>query len=74
MGKLGSFSLILAKLDAANPLSGVRRLAGATRFVPVFAVAMRYFLPNKPKINRRFYLAQRMISSHPFLQIDRVVE
>src|SRR6266481_2578078 len=33
---------------------------------------MRHFLTHKTKVNQRFYLAQRMIGSHPLLQIDCV--
>jgi len=32
-------------------------------------IAVRHFLTHERKIDRCFYLAQRMTGSHPFLQI-----
>src|SRR6266536_1129531 len=44
------------------------------RFIAVAPVAVRHLLTCKRKIDDRFYLSQRMISSHPLLQIDRVIK
>src|SRR5438046_2761774 len=45
---------------------------GAVQVAPV--VAVRHFLAHKTKIDRGFDSPQRMIGSHPLLQVDCVVE